>query len=318
MRMALVGAVREGWRCAEALLRAGYPLDALLTLTPERGQRLAGWVPWDALAAQYDVPLVPVPSINSPEAESALRDLAPDLLFVIGWTEIVKPHVLAIPTRGCIGMHASLLPWYRGSAPVNWCLIHGERETGNTMFWLTPGLDDGDIIAQRRIAISLFDTCGTLYEKVADAGIAMLLEHLPALLDNRAPRRPQQEFLPPMARRRPADGLIDWTKSPGEQYNWIRALTHPYPGAFTTWEGQTVFLWAARPTRWQPPARTAPGQVLGTRGRYLLVRTGDGVLAVARLQIAGQEECDGVAWFQQARAHGAEIRFASARVPEPL
>lgn len=298
LRFACVGAVQEGQTCFQRILDAGYRPEALITLTGEQGQALSGWVDWGAFAARYRVPLLMVPTINSPQAEAVLRALAPDILFVIGWTEIVKPHILALPTRGCIGMHASLLPHYRGSAPVNWALINGETVTGNTMFWFSPGVDTGDIIAQAHIPISFDDTCATLYEKVAAAGGDMLLEHLPALLEDRAPRRPQTEILPKMPRRYPRDGIVDWTKSPTAQYNWVRALTHPYPGAFAYLpDGRQVFIWAVQPLDLAAPAESVPGQILGVLDELLLARTGEGVIGLARLQVADAEEMTGEQFY---------------------
>jgi methionyl-tRNA formyltransferase len=248
-----------------ALLAAGAPIGTVLTLKPELAAKRSGAVDYAPVCAKYRVPLHYVAGINEPEAIAILSFLKPDVLFVIGWHQIVKPEVMRLARRGLIGAHASPLPHNRGSAPINWTLIRGERESGNTLMWLAEGVDEGDIIDQRSFPVTTYDTCGTLYERVAETNREMLLALLPRLLAGERPGRPQPKSDEPvLARRRPGDGMIRWDRPARVVYDFVRALTRPYPGAFSTLDGTKWWIWNAAllPELGRAPLGAA-GQVLG-------------------------------------------------------
>ena len=263
MKFAWVGFHAEGLPALQALLDAGAPIAAVLTLTPELAAKRSGGVDYTPVCSQYRVPLHFIAGINEPDAEQILRELAPDVIFVIGWHQIVRPPVMRLARRGLIGAHASVLPHNRGSAPINWTIIRGERESGNTLMWLAEGVDEGDIIAQRSFPVTPYDTCATLYAQVAATNREMLLELLPKLLRGERPGRPQERGDEPiLARRRPADGRVTWDGPAGTVYDFVRALTRPYPGAFSTLDGKKWLIWeAALPPDLGPIGE--PGEVLG-------------------------------------------------------
>ena len=263
MKFAWVGFHAEGLPALQALLDAGAPIAAVLTLTPELAAKRSGGVDYTPVCSQYKVPLHFIAGINEPDAEQILRELAPDVIFVIGWHQIVRPPVMRLARRGLIGAHASVLPHNRGSAPINWTIIRGERESGNTLMWLAEGVDEGDIIAQRSFPVTPYDTCATLYAQVAATNREMLLELLPKLLRGERPGRPQERGDEPiLARRRPADGRVTWDGPAGTVYDFVRALTRPYPGAFSTLDGKKWLIWeAALPPDLGPIGE--PGEVLG-------------------------------------------------------
>jgi methionyl-tRNA formyltransferase len=290
-RMLFVGTVLEGRRCLEALLEAGERPVAIVTLDAALAPMTSGWVPFDDIAASLGVPLVAVRDLNSKENVELVAALRPDLILVIGWTRLLGPSVLRLPRLGAVGFHASLLPKYRGRAPVNWAIINGERDTGNTMFFIDEGVDTGDIIDQRPIPIEDDDDCATLYEKVAAAAIEMLLVHLPALKAGRAPRSPQDEFAATvMPRRRPEDGRIDWGRDAHSLFNWVRALTHPYPGAFTHQNGRRLFVWRAMPG--EATTDAPPGRLVEGANGSVHVATGNGTLQLISVQWDGEGESD--------------------------
>jgi methionyl-tRNA formyltransferase len=302
-RTLFVGAVEEGRRCLEAALESGERFAGIITLKEEWARETSGAVPFDDLAARYGVPILKVRDMNHPANVERVRAMRPDLILVIGWTRLVGNEILALPRLGAVGFHASLLPRYRGRAPVNWALINGETETGNTLFFLDGGVDTGDIIAQRPIPIAGDDTCATLYAKVAEAAIGMLAENLPLLRAGRAPRRPQDHALATvMPKRTPEDGLIEWEKDAAALDRWVRALTHPYPGAFTRAGDARFFVWKGRAAAQGRPA--VPGEILGIDAEDLLVAAGSGALRIERAQIAGEpEEAAGTiarrrSWFE--------------------
>ena len=294
-RVLFVGAVQEGRRCLDALIARSERFAGIVTLEDALARSTSGAVPFDDVARQQGIPLIKVANLNAPGSIAKVRELAPDLILVIGWTRLLGPELLSMPRLGCVGFHASLLPAYRGRAPVNWAIINGETETGNTMFYLDEGVDTGDIIAQRRIPITKQDTCATLYEKVSDAAIEMLAENFELLKQGRAPRwRQDHEKATVMKKRRPEDGLIDWTRTSGQLHDWVRALTHPYPGAFTGFDDRRLFIWRADDAGGES-AGADPGVVMEVSGDTAFVATGRGRLAVTRAQWEGSPEMAGSA-----------------------
>jgi methionyl-tRNA formyltransferase len=182
-----------------------------------------------------------------------------------------------------------LLPKYRGGAPVNWAIINGERETGMSMFYFDNGVDSGDVIGQARVSIDDRDTIATLYEKINQATLGLIREMVPRLKDGTAPRLKQDEsqatYFP---QRSPDDGLIDWGRPARAIYDWVRAQTTPYPGAFTYLDNQKVVIWAAelldRPNNHVPGMN---GYVMRIhRGQGVEVLTGDGSLLITEVETA--------------------------------
>lgn len=255
----------EGVAPLEALLRAGYPIAAIITLEPDLLAKRSGAAEFDAIAAEFGVPLRRIRNVNAPASLAVLEELALDALFVIGWSQILRADALKLVRIGCFGAHASMLPAYRGSAPINWALIRGETQTGNSLMLLSEAVDGGAIIAQRPIAITPFDNVDTLYARVAETNTAMLLD-LAQKLCAGLPLDPtvQEPFdeASLMPRRRPEHGLINWDQPAAAVYNFIRAVTRPYPGAFSTLGAKRYLIWRSALL---PVTGTlaAPGTILG-------------------------------------------------------
>lgn len=281
-RVVLIGAVHEALPALEELLASPVADLALVVTYAERPATrspvLSGRVDLTGPAREAGVRVLPVRDVNAPEVVAQISAAEPDLLVVVGWTRLLKPPLLAVPRRGCIGFHASLLPGNRGRAPVNWAILRGERVTGNTMMFLDADVDTGDIVDQVEVPIGPRDTCATVYEQVGRAGAWMLARHLPALLDGTAPRRPQPRGGDVLPRRTPEMGVVDWTRTAPELHDWVRALTLPYPGAFTSVAGRRVMLWSARVAA--VPTGAEPGTVVAVRTTGVQVATGAGDLVV--------------------------------------
>lgn len=329
-RVVFIGAVHEAEPALNALLASPIvDVVAVVTATDAGARRLCGAVDLASTAEADGVPVLRTDDANSPEVVSSVRALNPDLIVVVGWNQLLRPPLLAAATRGCVGFHASLLPRHRGHAPVNWAILRGETLTGNTMMYLDPGADTGDIVDQLAIPIGPEETCASVYEKVGAAGAALLTRHLPALLDGTAPRTAQRredgDLLP---RRRPEMGVIDWTRTATEIYDWIRALTTPYPGAFAALHGNRVMVWSARGPE---PARTsfAPGEILAVSPSGVRVGCGGGEVVITAVSEPGVPPTEAGAWFAE-RGIGAGIAFDAVdpvlarwalrggRVPEPV
>lgn len=295
-RIVFIGVHGEAAPPLRHLLASGEGIVGLVTLAPESRSGVSGAVDLGPLAAARGVPVRLVKSVNDPATVAWIRDLRPDLLLVIGWTQLVRDELLSVPALAALGFHASLLPKYRGRAPINWALINGETETGNSLIVLAPGADEGDIVAQRRIPIAPDDDCGTLYEKVAATEIEMLADLLPRLRAGEPlPRTPQDSSRATvMPKRRPEDGLIDWNRPSARLHDWVRALTQPYPGAFTWCSGSKVLVWKTSiPSAHElPDPRPAGSLAFDSRG-CLIAATADGWIRLERIQKEGGPEIEG-------------------------
>jgi methionyl-tRNA formyltransferase len=285
-RIVFVGAHMESYAPFERLIERGDNVVGLVTLNAESMQKMSGAIDLTKLAAKAGIPQLRITNVNRPEAVAWIQSLEPDLLLVVGWTQLLKPDLLRVPKLACLGFHASLLPKYRGRAPVNWAIINGEKITGNSMITLEPEADTGDIVAQRTIPITDEDDCNTIYQKVGQTEVEMLDEVLPLIQRGILPRTNQDDSLATvMPKRRPEDGLIDWNRSSREIYNWVRALTEPYPGAFSFANGERVWIWKAQIEMSARVDRTSQvgGVVLDAEG-WPLVSTADGWIRLLSVQ----------------------------------
>lgn len=257
-----------------------------ISLTPEvvvsfdesHRERISGYTTYE----EYD-DWLRVDSINSEETKEKLRSYDLDILLVMAWQELLEPATLSIPSVGCVGRHLSLLPKRRGRAPVAWALIHGLEQTGVTLFWLDDGVDTGDILTQSVVDIDREDEAHNLHEKLTAATVELVSEVLPTFEEGVFPRTPQDDSEASYTHpRRPDMGLIDWEKSASRLYDFIRAQTHPYPGAFTYHKMDTIRVWHASINH-RTKMRGQPGTVLSVlddeEERYL-VQTGQGILEI--------------------------------------
>lgn len=239
LKIGWIGFHQEGIPALLGLLESGIELESVITLEQPALVKRSAAVGYADFLAPYDITLHEVSNINDESSISLLKSLDLDLLFVIGWSQILHQDALATARLGVIGAHASLLPHNRGSAPINWALIRGETTAGNSLIWLAEGVDEGSIIDQMEFPVTPYDTCQTLYQKVAETNHSMIERVLPQLFSGRKPGRrqpPTNEMLLP--RRRPADGLLNWNQPAKQVYDFVRALTRPYPGAFSFLDGQ--------------------------------------------------------------------------------
>lgn len=279
-RVAFIGGVHEAAPALAALIDSGVEVVTVTTLPEDKATTVSGWIDLAPMAATRGIPVTRVMDVNAPEQLERFTALQPDLLVVVGWTRLISSELLAVPRYGCIGFHASLLPHGRGRAPVNWAIIRGEQVTGNTMMLLEPGVDTGDIVDQRPVQIRPEDTCRDVYARVADAGASMLRTHLPALLTGTAPRRPQEHDQATLLPKRTPDmGVTDWARPARAVHDWIRALTHPYPGAFTSRASDRIMLWSsAVPV--DITSEGVPGQIVAIDRNGISVQASPGVVTV--------------------------------------
>jgi len=266
-----------GCRGLESLLRNGFKVTAVFTHKDDPQENI--WFDSVAeFAASKNIPVFAPDDINHPLWIQRIKDMKPDIIFSFYYRNMVKPAVLDIPSYGCLNLHGSLLPKYRGRCPVNWVLVNGEKETGVTLHYMTPKPDDGDIVDQKKIAISDDDTARTLHGKLAGVSADLLDEILPQIKAGTAPRRPQDHSQATYyGGRRPKDGEIDWSMSSEEIHNLVRAVTQPYPGAFSYIGDRKCLFWSVNEVStesWD----AAPGTVVSTDP--LIITCGKGSISV--------------------------------------
>jgi methionyl-tRNA formyltransferase len=288
MRVVVLAYQDIGWVCLDELCALGADVSLVVTHPDDPHEEI--WfrsVAERAREARLSV-LVP-PSVNRPEVVAAIARRTPDYLLSFYFRELLGPEILALPRRGALNLHGSLLPRYRGRCPVNWVLVNGERETGVTLHHMEAKPDRGDIVAQRAVAIADDDTALALNRKLGDAARLLLRETWPLLVAGTAPRMPQDHARASyFGGRRPEDGRLHWDAPARRLYDLVRAVTHPYPGAFTTWRGHRLRVWWARPLD-APAGR--PGEVLEVRrGTGIVVAAGTGALLVERVQLDDDAE----------------------------
>lgn len=246
----------------EALLKSGVEIVAAFTHKDDPTENV--WFRSVAeLAASKNIPVFAPDDINHPIWTHRIEQFGPDIIFSFYYRTMIKPAILDIPPKGCLNLHGSLLPKYRGRCPINWVLIHGEKETGVTLHYMTPNPDDGDIVCQKKFAIAENDTTKSLFDKSAEASAALLDEILPKIKSGNAPRHPQDHSKATyFGGRRPADGEIVWQKPAHDIRNLIRAVTLPYPGAFSYIGESKYFFWAASEIKQRRSSKAVPGTIL--------------------------------------------------------
>lgn len=249
-----------------------------------RGRKLRP-PPVKEVALAHSLPLLQPKSLREETVLSWLRERHPDVIVVAAFGYILPPQVLNLPPFGCINVHASLLPRYRGAAPIAAAILAGDEETGVTIMLMDEGLDTGPILAQRSCPIGPEDTTASLSEKLARMGAELLLEVLPQWLQGRIEPQPQEgeASYAPMLRKE--DGLINWNLPAEEIERRVRAF-NPWPGAYTFWEGTLLKIWKASPSPLRPPD-ASPGLVFRDEGG-VKVACGEGALVLREIQMAGK------------------------------
>ncbi len=234
-----------GYACAEALIAMGAPIAALFTHRDTPGEEI-WWRSCSELAQANSIPVF-LPEAIGPREIAQVAALRPGIIHSFYYRNLLPTELIELAPLGAYNMHGSLLPKYRGRAPVNWMLVNGEREAGATLHHMVARADAGDIVAQRAVAIADDDTALTLYRKIVPLGASLIREFHPLIAAGTAPRRPQDLAQGSYyGRRQPADGLIDWRWPARRIFNLVRAVTHPYPGAYSFLAGRKVYIWSVK------------------------------------------------------------------------
>jgi methionyl-tRNA formyltransferase len=271
----------------DVLLTAGLHLVGVYTQPDRpkgRGQSLA-MPPVKEMALRHGIPVFQPQKLRAPEVVEELRALAPDLIVVVAFGQILPKSVLEIPRYGCINVHASLLPKYRGAAPINQAIIDGETETGITTMLMDVGLDTGPMLLKRALTIGPDETAGELHDRLCVLGGETMADTLQLLLRGELHPQVQDESQTCYAAMlKKEDGRIDWSQSAQQIHNRIRGLA-PWPGTYTYLNGETLKLFLTR----VEDGEGEPGSILAPAADAVRIACGDGVLAVRELQLPGKK-----------------------------
>lgn len=290
-RVVLIGAVDSTRVAFEALIAAQFSLDLVITLPVDRSGAHSDYVDMQVLAEAHGVPVVATANVNSDAVIERVRSLRPDFIFVIGWSRLVGERLQSCAARGVLGFHPAPLPKGRGRSALAWTILLGMRETAGTLFWIDEGVDSGAIATQSAFALSPRVDLPELYAQHIDALRGMFPGLLAQLKAGEMPALVQNEsHATHFALRRPEDGLIDWNDSATRIDRLVRAVTRPYPGAFTTHAGRQVMIWRGEPVE-APEWHAQVGQVFLIKDGALYVRCGgDTSFRIDEYEILGGEE----------------------------
>ena len=306
MRLVFMGTPEPAATVLKALIEAGHEIAAVVTQPDRkkgRGQKLA-FSAVKEIALKNNLPVLQPEKVKkNQELVNQLKELSPEIIVVVAYGKILPIEILELPKHGCLNVHASLLPKYRGAAPVQWAILKGEKETGLTIMKLDELLDTGDIILQEKVKIDDTDTTTTLLEKLFARGSNLLLKTLEKIKDGTASLQKQKDkeatFAPLLDKEA---GTIDWQKPSLDIDRRIRAMI-PWPGASTYFQGKFLKIWQAKPV--ESTGSEKPGTITEiVKNQGFVVKTGKGALLVLEVQLAGKNR---VSAFQFAIGHDVKI-----------
>lgn len=285
-RILFFGYSEVGYECLSLLLERGDNVVALITHEDNPHEKI--WFKTPAVAArERGIPVFTPESVNNDEWREKIAALQPDLILSVYYRNMIGTKLLALPRLGAWNMHGSLLPKYRGRAPINWAVLHGEPRIGMTLHRMVKSADAGAIVDQEGVDIGPRDTAEQVFRKVLPCARRVLARQIDALLTGTAKETPQDESQATyFGGRKPEDGRIDWTQSSRQIFNLVRAVTDPYPGAFTGIGDARLMVWWAEPESGAAKGkRGEPGEVLSTAP--LVVATGDGAIELTKTEWRG-------------------------------
>jgi methionyl-tRNA formyltransferase len=291
-KIVLAGSVGSSRRTLQGLLRHRANVVGVLGLASGAAKNVSGYSRLDDLISGLDIPYVEFSKINQPDIVETVRTWKPDLLFVVGLSQLVKPELLAIPRIGTVGFHPTWLPEGRGRAPVSW-LILDDRPGAATFFLMDEGMDSGAILSQEPFYVSDGDYASDAIEKLESAIDRALDRWLPQLIAGQWNPAPQsQKNVTYNGRRSPEDGLIDWSLPAKTIYNLVRATSRPHPGAYTYVKNYKLIVWRAE-LETKMPFRGVVGRILDIDNeRGCLVQTGNGLLWLTELEFVSENTQD--------------------------
>lgn len=299
MRVIFMGTPDFSVGTLEALIAAGHEVCLAVT-QPDKPKGRGGkmqYTPVKEKALFYNIPVYQPKRVRDPECVEELRKYNADVMVVVAFGQILPKEILEMTPYGCINVHASLLPKYRGAAPIQWAIIEGEEVTGVTTMQMDEGLDTGDMILKTEVPVAADETGESLHDKLAAAGAALCVETLKALEDGTAVREKQGESPTAYAKMLTKElGDIDWAEPAVKIERLVRGL-NSWPSAYTHWNGKVLKIWRAAAEAAET-ADVQPGTVVSVEKESFAVQTGDGVLRVLEVQMPGKKRMDAGAFMR--------------------
>ena len=275
----------------EAIIKAGYEVAAVVTQPDKqkgRGKEVK-MTPVKECALRHGIPVFQPVKIKEPEAVAELEKYQADLFVVAAFGQLLSEEILNMPEYGCINTHASLLPAYRGAAPIQWAVLNGEKESGVTIMQMDKGLDTGDMLLKRSVELSPTETGDSLHDKLMHLGAELIVEALPKLEKGELVPEKQKDELSSYAKKlTKAMGQIDWSKDAVSLERWIRGL-NSWPSAYTFFGGKTLKIWEAQVAEENGAQKAEPGQVVSVSREGFTVACGQGALQILSLQLEGKK-----------------------------
>lgn len=297
MRIVFMGTPDFAVPTLEALVKGGHQVVAAVTQPdkPKGRGKAVLMTPVKEKAIELSIPVYQPVKARTPEFVKILQELNPDVIVVVAFGQLLPKEILDLPKYGCVNVHASLLPKYRGAAPIQWAVIDGEKESGVATMQMAEGLDTGDILEMEKITLDEKETGGSLFDKLSLMGGNLILSTLKKLEDGTAVRTPQGETTTGYAKMlKKSMGEIDWTMDAVKIERLIRGL-NPWPSAYTFLDGKTLKIWSADVL--EPEKNGIPGKVHVEKER-MLVETGSGLLSVKELQLEGKKRMETAAFLR--------------------
>lgn len=322
MKIVFMGTPDFAVPALKALAESAKHEVSLVVTQPDRPRGRSGKpAPSDVklCAEQYGIPVFQPEKVREEASVERLRRENADIFVVAAFGQLLPKTILEMPRFGCINIHGSLLPAYRGAAPVQWAVLDGQKEAGDTIMQMNEGLDTGDILMQESIPLSAEETAGSLYDKLSSMGGPLLLKALDAIEEGTVTPVPQGDSGTHYAKMlRKEMGNIDWTKSAEEIGRLVRGL-NPWPSAYTHWNGKMLKIWMAEPVTQEELSalgcdkkngmdlkEAQPGTVMIVTKDTLMVQTGDGLLALTELQMEGKKRMPVQAFLMGCRLQTGE------------
>lgn len=292
MRVIFMGTPDFAVKTLEEIIKAGHEV-ALVVSQPDRAvgrSKALKYTPVKACAIEHGIEVYQPEKVKDPACVEYLQNYQPDIIIVEAFGQIIPKAILDMPKYGCVNVHASLLPKYRGAAPIQWAVIHGDRVTGVTTQRMAEGIDTGDMIMKEEVVIREDETGGSLFDRLSEVGAKLCVKTMAAIEDGTAEYTPQDPAKATHTSKIQKElGSIDWSMGAKEIECLIRGLD-PWPSAYTRLEGKTVKIWKAQVI--PEDMSSEPGRIVAVERDRILVQTGKGVLALLEVQLEGKKRME--------------------------
>lgn len=289
MKIIFIGGVKFSYEILKTILENNWNISVVFSYDDSKKEKISDFISLDELCSKYNLQNIKIDKINAQNNIEIIKKIEPDIILVMGWSQLLNSEIISIPKIGVIGSHPTELPKYRGRAPIPWSILKGLKTSALTFFFIEEGTDNGDILDQRSFKLSSNDDATSVYKKVESVGKEMIQDNLTKLQNGNYTRKKQDvsNFIENWEKRGPQDGIIDWSRNSQEIHTLIRATTHPYPGAYTIFNGSKLIIWGAEFSNEQSKG---VGKIMRVNNFNVKIGTGKGVIILKRISFNDNKE----------------------------